>query len=135
MNQIADYRIPLNEAAGHVYVSTNSLRWNPATAGQGNTVNLGPGRIASGQGHTIALRAPDADDPAATAVIGLHPPVLVTVADVERELARPSRSDPPMFLAVVGDLGWPVPQWPPARVIDGEATAAWTAGQMEVSGR
>jgi len=121
MTAPSDYRVPLNPSHGRVYVSRNSCAWNPVTSKQGHTVNLGPGRIPGGQDGTVAvLVQPDGGDPAATAVIGLAEPVLVTVADVERELSRPARSDPPMFLRVVRDLGWPVPAWPPARVIDGE---------------
>lgn len=133
MTRPAEYRVPLTEARGHLYIS-NSHSWNRATGGQGHTVNLGPGRIPGEQRHTVTVTrpAPVDVDPAVTAVIGLAPPVLITVADVERELRRPSRTDPPVFRALVAAIGWPVVDLPKPRVIDGEATSIPTAELMEV---
>jgi len=77
MTQPAQYRVPLTEAAGHVYLSANSLAWNRATGGQ----------------------------------------------------------DPPEYCRTVAAIGWPVVDLPEPRVIDGEVTASWAAGAMEVGSR
>lgn len=129
MTRPAEYRVPLTEARGHLYIS-NSHSWNRTTGGQGHTVNLGPGRIPGHQRCTVTVTrpAPVDVDPADTAVIGLASPKLITVADVERELRRPSRTDPPMFLHVVAAIGWPVVDLPKPRVIDGEVVASCTTG-------
>jgi hypothetical protein len=114
MTHPAQYRVPLTEAPGHVYLSRNSLAWNRATGGQGHTVALGPGIVASYQGHTISLTPPPpvTVDPGTTVVIGTAPPRLITVADVERELARPLRVDPPEYCRTVAAIGWPVVEMP-----------------------
>lgn len=133
MTRPAQYRVPLTEAAGHLYCSRNSLAWNRATGGQGHTVALGPGVVASGQGHTVSLTPPPpvTVDPGTTVVIGLAPPVLITVADVERALRQPSRTDPPVFRALVAAIGWPVVDLPKPRVIDGEVVASSIAALKE----
>lgn len=108
--QPADYRVPANKTPGHVYVSTNSRAWNPTTAGQGHTVALGPGVIASEQGRTVALIPPEPVpvDPDSTVVLATAPaPRVNTVAEVERELRRPARQDPPIYTQLIAMFGLP----------------------------
>lgn len=121
------------EKSGHVYVSANSLAWNAATAEQGGTVLLGAGRIASEQGQTIALTQAEAAavDPDQTRVLAVaSAPRVMTVEEVERELRRPARQDPPIWTDMVAVLG--IPRFIPAaaRFIDGESTITWTVGGL-----
>lgn len=99
MTRPADYRIPATDAPGHVYVSENSLAWNRVGAGQGHTVNLGPGRIPGEQQATITVRRPEVGEASTATVLAVAAaPRSWTVAWVARELARPADDgDSPIY--------------------------------------
>jgi hypothetical protein len=102
MTQPAQYRIPLTDAPGHVYVSENSLAWNRVTAGQGHTVSVGGRRIPGEQRSTVTVHRPEAADAGTTVVLAVAAaPRAWSLAWVEQELARPSRQDPPIYAGML----------------------------------
>jgi len=138
MNEPSRYRTgrlrPPADKPTHVYVSANSLAWNPATAEQGGTVPLEWARAAGDQGDTVGFipAEPTPVDPESTAVIAIAPAVRVpTVDDVERELRRPARQDPPIYAELVRTLGLPKVKFL-AWLIGERHTTSWPIATQEV---
>lgn len=120
---------------GHVYVSASSQD-NRDTSRQRHTVALTPEAIAALDlvlpTNTCQPTPEPADEPggkttaiARVSVYQTPPPRVMTVADVDRELAKTSADDPPTFVGVVADMGYPTGELPTVEDSDGEQTTAW----------
>lgn len=121
--------------SSHVYMSASSLD-SGVTREQGHTVALTPQALAAlepepGAGTRVISREVGGGTTtviARTSAYSLPKPRVMTLADVERELAT-SRTDPPTFCGLVADLGYPKPALPEES--DGEQTIAWQVAGHE----
>jgi hypothetical protein len=126
---------PGSDSPSHVFISANSLAWNPATAEQGGTVLIGSGVITAEQGDTTRLPEPAAIDPETTGVIAWAPaPRASDLDEVERELHRPARQDPPIYAGLVAEVGLPNVTFL-ARMLGDRATTSWPIATQEVETR